>query len=118
MILDENMVVARVERLTLHDLRQWVGEGWVRPALSEHGPVFDELDVARIRLLCDLTQDMSLPIDTLPVVLTLIDRLNEVRREARCLSDALESQPEDIRGAVVRSYLAMREEEGAGRKEA
>ena len=50
MTLDERTVVARVQRLTLRDLRLWVREGWVRPAQSEGGPVFDELDVARSRL--------------------------------------------------------------------
>jgi chaperone modulatory protein CbpM len=110
MRLDERMVVARVERLTLRDLRLWVREGWVRPALGERGPVFDELDLARIRLLCDLTKDMSLSADSLPVVLTLIDRLNEMRREVRCLREALDEQPEDIRSAVIRSYHALRAE--------
>ena len=50
MRMDERAVVARVERLTLRELRFWIREGWVRPAESDAGPVFDELDVARIRL--------------------------------------------------------------------
>ena len=104
MILDERMVVARVRRLTPGDLRQWVREGWVRPAQGESGPVFDELDVARIRLLCDLTADMALPPEAVSVVLMLIDRLHETRRAARCLTEALEEQPEAVRDAVIRSY--------------
>ncbi len=104
MSLDERMVVARVSRLTLGDLRQWVREGWVRPAQGARGPVFDELDLARIRLLRDLTADMAVPADALPVVITLIDRLHETRRAARCLAEALEEQPETVRDAVIRSY--------------
>ena len=60
MSIDERTVVARIERLTLRELRLWVKEGWVRPAQSERGPVFDDLDVARLRLLCDLRKDMAL----------------------------------------------------------
>lgn len=103
MRLDERRVVAEVRRLTLRDLRLWVREGWVRPMQGVSGPVFDEVDVARIRLLCDLRKDMALPSDALPVVLTLIDRLNETRRDLRCLADALQDQPETVRKTVMAS---------------
>ena len=113
MTLDERTVVARVERLTLRELRLWVREGWVRPAQGERGPVFDELDIARIRLLCDLRTDMALPAETMPVVLTLIDRLNETRRALRSLADALEDQPEEVREAVIRSFRARHDGDDA-----
>lgn len=98
---DENMVVALVERVTLRELRFWVREGWVRPTHDTAGPVFDKVDIARVRLLCDLKKDMSLPTDALPVVLTLIDRLHQTRRELRALTQALEEQPNDVRRTVV-----------------
>ena len=63
MRLDERSVVARIDRLTLRDLRAWMREGWVLPAQGETGPEFDDLDVARLRLLCDLRKDMALPPD-------------------------------------------------------
>lgn len=104
MSLNERMVVAQIERLTLRELRLWVQEGWVRPAGSAAGPIYDELDVARIRLLCDLRKDMSLPTDTLPVVLTLIDRLHQTRRELRALTAAIADQPDEVRRAIVERY--------------
>ena len=76
MSMDERSVVAEVRRVTLRELRLWVREGWVQPAQGELGPVFDEVDVARVRLLCDLRKEMALPSDALPVVLALIDRLH------------------------------------------
>lgn len=109
MSYDEGTVVARVSRLTLTELRLWVNEGWVRPAEGEAGPVFDEVDVARIRLLCDLSKDLSLSEEALPVVLTLIDRLHRTRRELRCLAEALGRQPEEVRRAVGDSYRAIAE---------
>lgn len=118
MSLDERMVVARVRRLTLRELRLWVREGWVRPALGESGPRFDELDVARIRLLCDLRSEMALPGEAVPVVLALIDRLHQTRRELRCLADALADQPEPVRRAVLARYRARRGEGGGGPQEA
>ena len=108
MMMDEHGVVAEVERLTLRDLRVWVREGWVQPAQGEAGPVFDDIDVARIRLLCDLRKDMALPTEALPVVLTLIDHLNQTRSDLRCLVEALEEQPHEVRRSVAASVRVRR----------
>jgi chaperone modulatory protein CbpM len=113
MSMDERSVVAEVRRVTLRELRLWVREGWVQPAQGERGPVFDEVDVARIRLLCDLRKEMALPSDALPVVLTLIDRLHETRRELRHLMDALEEQPEEVRRSVAQ-HVRKRQRGGRG----
>lgn len=111
MSFDERTVVARVERLTLRELRLWVREGWVRPAQSERGPVFDDLDVARLRLLCDLRKDMALPIDVMPTVLTLIDHLHRTRRELRRVTEAIDEQPTEVRRAVIAAVRRRAENE-------
>ena len=112
MSLDERTVVARIEHLTLSELRIWVREGWVRPAQSERGPVFDELDVARLRLLCDLRKDMALPADVIPTVLALIDQLHRTRRDLRRLTEALDEQPAEVRSAVIASVRRKTKGEG------
>lgn len=104
MNLGERTVVARVERLTLRDLRLWVREGWVRPARGRQGPVFDDLDVARLELLCDLRKDMALPADVVPAVLTLIDHLHGARRDLRRLAEAVAEQPAEVRRGVAAAY--------------
>lgn len=101
MTFDERGVVARIDRLTLRELRLWVREGWVLPIQDARGPVFDEIDVARLRLLCDLRVDMALPADVVPTVLTLIDNLHRTRRDLRRLAEALDEQPSDVRRAIV-----------------
>ncbi|MDJ0859584.1 MAG: MerR family transcriptional regulator [Dinoroseobacter sp.] len=110
MRLDERAVVARVERVTLRELRLWVREGWVRPAQGESGPVFDDLDVARLHLICDLRKDMALPVDVMPTVLTLIDNLHRTRRDLRILSEVLDEQPVEFRRTVL---AAVRQRTGA-----
>ena len=107
MIYDAETVLSRVKRLTEEDLRTWMEEGWVRPVQGEAGPVFDDLDVARLRLLCDLCIDMSLPGDAMPVVLTLLDRLHESRRRLRHLSEVISQQPDPTRPAIVERYRAV-----------
>ena len=111
MRLDEHAVAARIERLTLRELRVWVGEGLVRPVYAEGGPVYDDIDVARLRLLCDLRKDMALPADVLPVVLSLIDHLHRTRRDLRHLAEALDEQSPDVRRAVLRSVQSRNEKQ-------
>jgi chaperone modulatory protein CbpM len=112
MSLDEQTVVSRIERLTLRELRLWVREGWVRPAESAKGPVFDDLDMARLRLLCDLRKDLALPADVMPTVLTLIDHLHRTRRDLRRLTEALDEQPTDVRRAIIASMRRRSQGEG------
>lgn len=111
MRLNERAVVARIERLTLRELRVWIREGWVRPAYGEGGPVFDDIDIARLRLLCDLRKDMALPNDVMPTVLTLIDHLHRTRRDLRRLTEALDAQSPEIRRAVIDSVRRRAEGE-------
>ncbi|MBF9030384.1 hypothetical protein HKCCE3408_08250 [Rhodobacterales bacterium HKCCE3408] len=113
MSLDERAVVARVERVTLRDLRLWVREGWVRPSIGEAGPVFDELDIARVRLLCDLRKDMALPHDALPVVLGLIDRMHAVRKDLLCMAEALGAESVETRNAVLSRFRRLRGDDDA-----
>lgn len=110
MRMDEHGVVAEVRRVTLRELRLWVREGWIQPAPGEQGPMFDEVDVARVRLLCDLRKEMALPSTALPVVLTLIDRLHETRRDLRYLTEALEDQPDEVRRSIVAGFRQRRTE--------
>lgn len=110
-MLNERDVVARVLRVELRELRLWVREGWVKPAEGEGGPVFDDLDVARIRLICDLHKEMALPTDAMPVVLSLLDQLHGLRRELRHLAGAVDAQPPEIRRAVIATFKALQEDD-------
>ncbi|MGR3322585.1 MAG: MerR family transcriptional regulator [Pseudooceanicola sp.] len=111
MSYEEHEVVSRVPSVTLRELRSWVREGWVRPREGTAGPLFDEIDVARIRLVCDLRKDLAVPVDTLPVILSLIDQLHATRRDLRCLAEAVAGQSEERRAAILESYTVLREGE-------
>lgn len=105
---DEQEVVGQVRRITLRDLRGWVRQGWIRPRESASGPVFDEIDIARIRLVCDLRKEMAIPSDTLPVVLSLIDQLHAARHDLRCLAEAVSAQAEGRKAAILETYRTNR----------
>ena len=58
--------------------------------------------------LCDLRKDMSIPADAVPVVLSLLDRLHETRRELQCLAAAVDTQPDEVRRAVLDAHEVVR----------
>ena len=85
--LKEREVVEQLGTLTLSELRLWVSEGWVTP---QENHSFAEIDVARVRLVCQLRQDLNLNEDAVPVVLSLLDQLHGLRSELKNLAQALE----------------------------
>jgi chaperone modulatory protein CbpM len=77
------LLCARFTRLRLEDLQGWIAEGHVRPERTGQDLVFTELDVERVRLILELRDDMAVNEEALPVVLSLLDQLYELRRRLR-----------------------------------
>ena len=82
-------LLRRLAGLDEPTLRTWVAAGWVRPATEGDSPVFDDVDVARIRLILDLRTDLEVNEAAIPVVLRLLDQLHATRRQMRLLAEAL-----------------------------
>jgi chaperone modulatory protein CbpM len=102
MMITETEIVARFASLEVHILERWIAAGWLKPQRSGSGLLFDETDVARTHLLCDLCYDMELRDDDLPMVLSLLDQLHGTRGLLRAMISAVRSQPEEVRVAVMR----------------
>ena len=105
----EKEVVATVESVTLRRLRLWVRRGWVSPVTGKGGAQFDELDLARVRLLCELKDEMKVNDEAMPVVLSLLDQLYGLRREMKALAQAIDRQPEGVRRKVREAYRRTNE---------
>ncbi|MGI4799895.1 MAG: hypothetical protein ACRYG8_38825 [Janthinobacterium lividum] len=87
------------------DLERWIGNDWVRPGLDL---VFVEVDVARVRLIRQLRDDLRIDEDALDVVLLLLDQLHDVRRRMRELGTVIEQTvPEPLRRTLI-AQLARR----------
>jgi chaperone modulatory protein CbpM len=102
-------LVGRVDRV---EVTQWIELGWVmpeRPADAE--PVFSDLDVARVCLICDLLLDLEVEEETVPLVLSLLDQVYALRRQMNALTGAIREQPEDVRRAIL-DLLAERRRPG------
>ena len=94
-------VVALFADLPESELTGWVARGWVRPDQNEAGFDFHEIDVARVRLIHDLHRTMDIGEETMPVILSLLDQIYDLRGTLRDLLGALETQPSDVRTTVL-----------------
>ncbi len=96
-MIDDRALCARFTRLELTTLHRWVDQGWVRPRRQAELLVFDETDVARVALLCDLTFEIEIAEESLPVVLSLLDQVYDLRRQMGAILAALGEQPPELR---------------------
>jgi len=79
-----------------HVLETWVAAGWITPS-DGTGPKFSDLDVARARLIQDLTSDIGVNEAGIGVILDLLDQLHGLRRSFGSLLTAVQTQPEGVR---------------------
>ncbi|WP_291296897.1 chaperone modulator CbpM [Elioraea sp.] len=80
-----DILCARFTALDPDDLRRWIAEGHVRTDRAADDLVFTEIDVERVRLILELRDVMQVNEDALPIVLSLLDQLYELRRKMRAL---------------------------------
>jgi chaperone modulatory protein CbpM len=89
---------AEIAGLQQEALERWIAQAWVRPDRGEHGYVFREIDVVRVRLIVELHQTMALDDEALGMVLSLLDQLYDARRQLHQVQQAIETVlPEEAR---------------------
>ena len=101
MMITETEVVARFTRLNAQVLEHWIAVGWLKPHREDEGFLFDDADIARTNLLCDLCYDMDLGDEEMAMVLSLMDQLNSARSLLRAMTAAVHSQPNEIKEAIL-----------------
>lgn len=88
------------------DLREaeivtWVERGWVRPVQQGEAWAFEDIDVARLRLVRDLRYAMAVAEETMPLVLSLLDQVYDLRHRMQTIAHAVELQDEAVRSAIL-----------------
>lgn len=66
------------KELVLH----FIEEEWLHPIDREH-IIFDDEDIARIKLIVELIDDFGVNDEAVPIILHLIDQLNAFRQYRR-----------------------------------
>jgi chaperone modulatory protein CbpM len=102
--------VCRMCGLEVRELERWIGESWVLPGGSRGDYVFEEVDVARVRLIVELRRDLAIDDTAMPVVLHLLDQLYALRRRMREMSAALGDLPPELREAIARRLAGGEED--------
>ena len=100
-MVDEVEVLVQIASVSAVQLRIWVSEEWVRPTRNDRGLVFNEADVARVRLINMLYNELEVGEEAIPIILSLIDQVHDLREQMRIISDAIDEQPDEIRSTLL-----------------
>lgn len=104
----EDDVVAAIARLTRPQLVSFIRAEVVAPVQTDAGPVFRQIDIARIELLCELSEEFDLEEDALGVVMSLIDQLHGIRAELRAVLSAIEDEQPEVRSRIGKGLFLAR----------
>ncbi len=104
-MIDEQEVLTKITSVSAVQLRIWITKEWVRPAQSGAAIVFGEADLARIRLLDMLDNQLGVGSEAIPIILSLIDQVHDLREQTRIISRAIDAQPADIRSKILQAAL-------------
>jgi chaperone modulatory protein CbpM len=96
------VLITQMSGLQRQDVERWISNEWVRPDRSAGKYAFREIDVARVRLIQELRDEMEVNEAALPVVLLLLDQLYDLRRRMIELGDALhQTVPSEMRSNLA-----------------
>lgn len=104
---DEDDILGIFSELRRETLYIWIRRGWLSPTRHEDRYRFEEIDVARLRLILEFRSDLELDDEALDVVLPLLDQVHGLRRELHRLAEAVKAQPPAVR-AQISALLAKR----------
>ena len=93
-------LLARVSGIDWDELEDWIERGCVDPIREGETVVFREIDVARVRLIVEIRDDLNVRRENIPLVLSLIDQVHGLRSQLRTLATAIDAQPADVRRRI------------------
>ena len=103
-------LVAAISSLQRSDIEAWIREQLVVPQHEAGTLFFTDMESARVRLICMLHYELEIDVDTLPVVLSLIDQLYDTRQRLLSLTAAVAVQDKNVQAAII---AAMKSEGGS-----
>jgi chaperone modulatory protein CbpM len=94
-------LVAAISSLQRRDLEAWIREDLVVPRREAGTLLFTDMACARIHLICTLYYELEIDVDTLPVVLSLVDQLYDTRQRLLSLTAAVTAQDQAVQAAII-----------------
>ena len=90
-------------------IERWVARGLLRPTGDAETWRFEQIDVARVRLLAELGDDLGLDDDTVEALVGLIDQVHTLRGQLSLLARAIARQPPATREAIAAALRQLDE---------
>lgn len=87
--------------VTVVHVERWVARGLLRPSGAGDGWRFEQIDVARARLLGELVDELGFDDESVETVVDLVDQVHTLRRQLDLLGHAIAEQPEATREAIA-----------------
>lgn len=88
-------------QLTEVHVERWVSRGLLRPDGSGDSWRFEQIDVARARLLGELVDELGFEEESVETVVDLVDQVHTLRRQLDLLGHAIAEQPAATREAIA-----------------
>ena len=88
----EQIAALTPDRLTLFERLQIV-----TPVTTPAGPRYRRLDIRRIELLCELTDDFEVNEDALVIIMSLLDQLHGAHSRLDHVVRALDAEPAEVK---------------------
>ncbi|MBB3995542.1 chaperone modulatory protein CbpM [Sulfitobacter undariae] len=104
-------VIEKVASLTAERLSYFERLRIVTPVSTPQGLRYRTLDVRRITLLCELTDDFEVNEDALVIIMSLLDQLHGAQIKLDQVVQAISAEPSETR---VRLSQRLQEADGAG----
>jgi chaperone modulatory protein CbpM len=89
------------DRLTTMHVERWVARGLLRPAGAGDAWTFEQIDVARVRLLAELEGDIGFDDEAVETIVGLVDQVHTLRGQLDLLARAIADQPTETRQAIA-----------------
>jgi chaperone modulatory protein CbpM len=93
---------------TVH-IERWIARGLLRRSGAAEAGDLEPIDVARVRLLNELADDIGLDDDTVEAVVALIDQVHTLRGQLKLLATAIAQQPPEMREAIAAALKRLGE---------
>ena len=93
-------------RLTVMHVERWVARGLLRPtggidAGGADAWTFEQIDVARVRLLAELADEIGFDDEAVETIVGLLDQVHTLRGQLGLLARAIAEQPPAAREAIA-----------------
>jgi chaperone modulatory protein CbpM len=93
--------VLRQHGLSTIHIERWIARGLLRPQSGGEDRHFEPVDVARARLLAELSDEVGFDDDTVETVVSLVDQVHTLRGQLSLLARAIADQPTATQQAIA-----------------